>query len=234
MKSLIINLVLGAAILIVLSLSVYSWVGAAAQRNEAAMAEKAAALKPQLYAGQADEGYCSPALKVILKRVLTSCGLVKGGKPGRGCEPIAAKNVASMSGSDFNALFKPMANRASIIQFDSDSAELDDAAKKLLRDSFSDQKGASYFFVVSRASTSGSSAHNKELSEKRGNAVLDFLKANFNDPDLEQEVGLLWLGDEFAQLDKEYCDWKRSRPDGKCNSETLNRSAFITWVDCRL
>jgi len=139
-----------------------------------------------------------------------------------------------MSGGDFNALFKPMAKRAAIIQFERDKADLDDSARALLDEKFSDQGGASYFFVVSRASPEGSAVHNSELSERRANAVLDYLKSKYNDPDLEQEVGLLWLGEEFAQLDQEFCLWKRSRQDTVCDANELNRSAFITWVDCRL
>jgi outer membrane protein OmpA-like peptidoglycan-associated protein len=181
----------------------------------------------------ADESYCTPELKQILKRVLTSCGLIKEGQK-RGCQPLQAKSVAAMSGGDFNALFKPMAKRAAIIQFELDRADLDAAAISLLDEKFSDQAGASYFFVVSRASPEGSAIHNSELSERRANAVLDYLKSKYRDPDLEQEVGLLWLGEEFAQLDQEFCNWKRSRQDVACGSNELNRSAFITWVDCRL
>jgi hypothetical protein len=45
---------------------------------------------------------------------------------------------------------------------------------------------------------------------------------------------LLWLGNEFAQLSTSYCDWTTSRPDEKCDDEAINRSAFVSWVDCRL
>ena len=62
--------------------------------------------------------------------------------------------------------------------------------------------------------------------------MLDHIKSKFNDPELEQEVGLLWLGEEFAQLDREFCQWKRSRAE--CTAADLNRSAFIAWIDCRL
>ena len=46
--------------------------------------------------------------------------------------------------------------------------------------------------------------------------------------------GLLWLGNEFAQLSKDYCTWPSSRGDVKCDEEAINRSAFVSWVDCRL
>ena len=55
-----------------------------------------------------------------------------------------------------------------------------------------------------------------------------------NDPELDKKVGLLWLGNEFAQLSKAYCGWSTSRPNEKCDDEAINRSAFVSWVDCRL
>jgi hypothetical protein len=50
-------------------------------------------------------------------------------------------------------------------------------------------------------------------------------------------VGLLWLGEEFAQLDPSFCNWRRSAgegDEGSCSAEDVNRSAFITWIDCTL
>ena len=55
-----------------------------------------------------------------------------------------------------------------------------------------------------------------------------------NDPQIDKKVGLLWLGNEFAQMSKDYCNWSTSRPDEKCDDEAVNRSAFVSWVDCRL
>src|SRR6476661_10549812 len=66
-------------------------------------------------AAASDVAYCSPQLKKILRRVLMSCGLV-GGNAARGCQPVQAKNVATMSGADFNALFQPMKERGGIVQ----------------------------------------------------------------------------------------------------------------------
>ena len=184
-------------------------------------------------ASAANEGYCSGNLKQILRRVLTSCGLIQGGGS-RGCQPLQARQMAAMSGGDFNSLFTPLSQRAAIIQFDLDKADLDEAAMALLEKTFADQRGASYFLVVSRASPEGSVEHNRELSRHRADAVLEHIKGKFNDPELEQEVGLLWLGEEFAQLDQEFCQWKRSRAEGACTTADLNRSAFIAWIDCRL
>jgi outer membrane protein OmpA-like peptidoglycan-associated protein len=139
-----------------------------------------------------------------------------------------------MSGGDFNALFSPLADRAAIVQFDKDSDTLDAASAELLEKTFSDRRGASYFFVVSRASPEGSVEHNRDLSHRRGSAVLEHVRSKFQDPDIEQEVGLLWLGEEFAQLDQQFCQWKRSRAGDVCDTAALNRSSFIAWIDCRL
>jgi len=226
-----IHLALFLAVLVLLSGTVALWVHAASSRLAAIFSAgkgPAAAV-----ATAADEGYCTGALKQILRRVLTSCGLIKGGTQ-RGCQPMQARSVAAMSGDDFNALFVPLADRAAIIQFDQDSAELDADAVALLDKTFASQRGASYFLVVSRASPEGALAYNRELSRKRAQAVLDHIKGRFSDPDLEQEVGLLWLGAEFAQLDKDFCQWHRSRPGEACSTAHLNRSAFIAWIDCRL
>lgn len=184
-------------------------------------------------ASAADETYCTPDLKKVLRRVLQSCGLMGAGG-GRGCQPLEARNVATMSGNDFNALFRPMKERGGIVQFDLDASTLDMQDTALIDKVFSEQKGASYFFVVSRASPEGSAEHNRELSKQRAESVLAHLRQKFQDPDLDKEVGLLWLGEEFAQLDNEFCGWTRSGEATNCSSETLNRSAFIAWIDCTL
>jgi hypothetical protein len=168
----------------------------------------------------------------VLRRVLTSCGLIGG--EGRGCQPADAKAVASLGGGDFNALFLPLADRAGIVQFDNDSDELDARDKKLLDEIFTDQRGASYFFVVARSSPDGDALYNQALSQRRGDAVLTHLQETFQDPDLEKEVGLLWLGEEFAQLDEGFCDWSRSGGADECSGTELNRSAFVAWIDCTL
>lgn len=223
------HLLLATIALVVVSGLVTVWVHRAAVR----LADAQAASSGVAVASAADEGYCTGQLKAILRRVLTSCGLLQGGSS-RGCQPVEARNVAAMSGHDFNALFVPLADRAAIVQFDQDSAELDPTALALIDKTFADQRGASYFLVVSRASPEGPVAYNRELSRKRAEAVLDHIRGRFKDPDLNQEVGLLWLGEEFAQLDKEFCTWDRSRANEPCTTADLNRSAFIAWIDCRL
>jgi len=184
-------------------------------------------------AAASDEDYCTVELRKVLRRVLQSCGLQASGEV-RGCQPLEARKVATISGSDFNALFVPLAERAGIIQFDMDSDELDADDVVLLDRLFADQRGASYFLVVARASPEGSAVHNRQLSQRRGEAVLKHLRETFDDPDLDREVGLLWLGEEFAQLDQQFCTWQRSGPADRCRSADLNRSAFVAWIDCRI
>lgn len=225
---------LGGIGLALTSLVLGTWIHSADARMQEAAAAREAGKAPEVaVASSSDKDYCTSELKPILRRVLTSCGLLKGGTT-RGCQPLEAKSVAAMSGGDFNALFLPLADRAAILQFDKDEAVLSESSQQLLDKTFADQRGASYFFVVSRASPEGSVAHNQDLSMRRAEAVLSHLKENYKDPDLDQEVGLLWLGEEFAQLDQEFCGWQRSKNEGPCSAEELNRSAFIAWIDCRL
>jgi outer membrane protein OmpA-like peptidoglycan-associated protein len=224
---------LAGACLVIPSAMVGLWVAGAGTRLHEL--EAATPDTPQVaVAAAADEGYCSGDLKKILRRVLQSCGLLASGEV-RGCQPLEAKSAfGTVSGADFNALFLPLSDRAGIIQFDMDSEELDPNDTALLDRVFSDQRGASYFFVVARSSPEGSDVHNRELSQRRGESVLAHLKQTFNDPDLDTEVGLLWLGEEYAQLDQEFCTWQRSGAAESCQPQDLNRSAFVAWIDCRL
>jgi outer membrane protein OmpA-like peptidoglycan-associated protein len=222
---------LAAGCLLVPSGLTVGWVAAA--RTRLAEAEAAPSENKVAVASAANEGYCSQDLKKVLRRVLQSCGLLTSGEV-RGCQPLEAKSVATLAGTDFNALFLPLADRAGIIQFDKESADLDQGDVAMLDRVFADQRGASYFFVVSRASPEGSQVYNRDLSQKRGQAVLQHLRTTFQDPDLDKEVGLLWLGEEFAQLDEEFCKWQRSGSAESCQSQELNRSAFVAWIDCRL
>jgi outer membrane protein OmpA-like peptidoglycan-associated protein len=181
----------------------------------------------------ADETYCTPQLKQVLRRVLKSCGLLDSGEV-RGCQPADAKQVATLAGADFNALFLPMAERAGVVEFEQNRSDLDTIDQGLVDKLFTDQRGASYFFVVARASPEGSVEHNRELSKQRAQAVMGYLRQKYQDPDLDHEVGLLWLGEEFAQLDQRFCGWQRSGDAQSCENENLNRSAFLSWIDCQL
>ena len=209
-----------------------SWVGSAEERLRAEEAQ-ASGDEAAPTASPADVGYCTPDLKKILRRVLLSCGLISG-EGVRGCQPVQAKSVATMSGSDFNALFRPMKERGGIIEFEQGKTDLGPEDTQLIDQVFSDQKGASYFFVVSRASPEGSVEVNRELSRARAEGVMQHLRQTFNDPDLDKEVGLLWLGEEFAQLEEEFCSWRRSGDPTSCKAEEINRSASIAWIDCTL
>lgn len=208
---------------------VHSWVRGAGERLVTPEAER-----PKVaVADQAEVQYCTPRFKEVLERVLHSCGLAAD-ETRRGCKPSDVKTFASISDDDFNELFTPLKDRGGVIQFDEGMDDLDEAGKKLLDDKWFARKGARYFFVVARASKSGTQSKNRALSHRRANSVMFHLKEVANDPELEKKVGLLWLGNEFAQLSKEYCNWQTSRSDQKCDDEAINRSAFVSWVDCRL
>ena len=178
--------------------------------------------------------YCTDQLKTVLRRVLTDCGLIGVGR--RGCQPGELRQVAQISDADFNALFLPLRVRAGILLFDKGKEDLDEGAKALIDKLWADRRGASYFFVVGRASTDGPTELNRALSHRRVNSVLFHLQERFPDPEgeLEKEVGLLWLGEEYAQLGTEFCGWQRSRTGGECDETTLNRSVILSWIDCRL
>ena len=185
-------------------------------------------------AAQSEVGYCTPRFKEVLERVLHSCGLVGGEGGRRGCQPADVKTFASINDEDFNELFTPLKARGGVVLFDEAKDDLDEKAKKLLEDMWFERKGARYFFVVARASKTGSVDKNRALSHRRANSVMYHLKDVSKDPEIEKTVGLLWLGNEFAQLKKDYCTWNSSRQDAKCDEESVNRSAFVSWVDCRL
>jgi len=225
----------GAAFLLIVTMSTVSWVGSAKSRLADEEAADAPVASKVAVAAAADEQYCTVELKRILRRVLKSCGLLEtAGGGGRGCQPVDAKTVATMSGDDFNALFLPMKERGGIIQFEQGASELDPSDTALVDRIFADQRGASYFFIVARASPEGSVTVNRDLSKARAEALMTHLRTTFNDPDLEREVGLLWLGEEYAQLDESFCEWSRSGEESECKPEDINRSAFVAWIDCRL
>jgi outer membrane protein OmpA-like peptidoglycan-associated protein len=227
-------IIAAAAILLLLSpLLVLFWVNRAESRLEESEQAAQHSTTEVAVAQEANESYCTPELKQILRRVLASCGLI-GASGGRGCQPLEAKNVATMSGNDFNALFLPMQKRGGIIQFDLGSADLDPSDAQLTDKVFADRGGASYFFVVARASQDGATEYNREVSKQRANAIMNRLQQTFEDPDLDKQVGLLWLGEEYAQLDPSFCEWQRSGGVKQCKPEDLNRSAFLAWIDCRL
>jgi outer membrane protein OmpA-like peptidoglycan-associated protein len=184
-------------------------------------------------ADQAEVAYCTPQFKKVLERVLHACGL-EGATSRHGCQPSDVKSFASISDEDFNALFTPLKDRGAVLLFDNASEELDAAGKALLEERWADRRGARYFFAVARASKSGNQTRNRALSHRRANSVKFHVQSVANDPDLDRKLGQLWLGNEFAQLDQAFCDWPNSRPDQKCSGEAINRSVFVSWVDCRL
>jgi outer membrane protein OmpA-like peptidoglycan-associated protein len=219
----------GVVLLLAATLGVKAWVSSATDRLEHPAETKAKVA----IADQAEVAYCTPRFKEVLERVLHSCGLAQD-ETRRGCKPADVKTFASISDSDFNELFTPLKDRGAVILFDEGMQDLDEGAKKLLEDKWFQRKGARYFFVVARASKSGNQAKNRALSHRRANSVMFDLTSVANDPEIDKKVGLLWLGNEFAQLSKDYCGWPTSRPNEKCDEEAINRSAFVSWVDCRL
>ena len=225
--------IVGAALLLIPAVLAVQWTSEAAARLREAETVQGEQEPQVAIAAEANEAYCTPELRKILRRVLQSCGLINSGG-GRGCQPLQARNVATMDDADFNALFLPMKERGGIVQFDKNSSDLDPQDAQILDATFADRRGASYFFVVSRASPEGAVEVNRALSKKRAEAVMNHLEVTFADPDLKKQVGLLWLGEEYAQLDPSFCGWRRSGTVDACTPEDLNRSAFMAWIDCRL
>ncbi|MBM4395139.1 MAG: hypothetical protein FJ087_05570 [Deltaproteobacteria bacterium] len=247
----IVNGVVMVAMVLGLWLGTKGMVGAAVHRldhpDEAGVARAAAPVLTQ-----AEQAYCTEGLKTVLRNVLTKCGLIGGGR--KGCQPKELRNAAQIDDREFNALFAPLAKRGGVILFDPTKSELDAGSKAMIDKLWADQRGASWFFVVARASPDGKTEENEKYSHERANSVLFHLEDRFKDPDIEKKVGLLWLGEEFAQLGTDFCDWDRSRPDVACHRESefagmpkreaakalaqqnkdMNRSAVISWIDCRL
>jgi outer membrane protein OmpA-like peptidoglycan-associated protein len=185
-------------------------------------------------ADHTEEPYCTPQFRAVLSRVVDACGL-SGQDARRGCEPVDVKTFASIDESDFNALFDPLVKRGAIVLFDDNSDKLDESAKKIIDEKWAERRGARYFFVVARASKKGGVDYNRQLSQRRANSVMFQLQETSGEDDLSKQVGMLWLGSEYAQLSKDYCGtWSHSREGKKCDAEAINRSAFISWVDCRL
>jgi outer membrane protein OmpA-like peptidoglycan-associated protein len=219
--------IVGVVAALVPAVLILQWGSAANRRLEHTQAnpEKLAT------ASVSNDTYCTPELKAIVRRVASACGLVDS-TGGRGCQPMDAQKVAALSGGDFNAMFKPLSKRASILQFDLDKKDLDPAAAALVEKAWSDQRGGSFFFVVARASPDGDKQYNQTLSRDRAQAVLTHLRQTFKDSEIDKQVGMLWLGEEFAQLGDEFCSWNRSRE--ACTPADLNRSAFVAWIDCAI
>jgi len=220
-----------SACLLAMVLSVYSSVAGAAER----LANPQVKDEPRVaIADHAELAYCTPPFKKVLERVLHSCGL--GDTTGRrGCKPTDVKTFAEISDEDFNALFTPLKDRGAVILFKTGKYDLDEGARRLVEEKFRDRRGARYFFVVARASKVGNVDKNRALSQQRANSVLFHIKdITQDDPELEKQVGMLWLGAEYAQFSTEYCGWTTSNPEEKCTEQAINQSALVSWIDCRL
>jgi outer membrane protein OmpA-like peptidoglycan-associated protein len=235
------NRPLGPALLVAAGAGALSLLFALISMGASVVSAKQRLLEPEeakpniAIAQQSEVSYCTKDFKEVLERVLHSCGLAEQSER-RGCKPSDIKTFAAISDADFNSLFLPLQQRGGVLMFDDGSDELDAAAKKVLEERWFDRKGARYFFVVARASKTGTPEKNRALSHRRANSVLFYLKeiSGESESELTSKVGLLWLGNEYAQLPQEYCSWPRSRTDARCDEEAINRSAFVSWVDCRL
>jgi outer membrane protein OmpA-like peptidoglycan-associated protein len=226
------GIVIGAAALVVALGVVGNSVASAKHRLE----HPGEADRPAVATAQeAEVAYCTSDFKTVLERVLHSCGLSTTTER-RGCKPSDIKTFAAISDEDFNALFHPLRERGGVLMFDEGSDVLDEAGQKLLEERWFERKGARYFFVVARASKTGTPDQNRALSHRRANSVMFALQtlSGESEEELNQRVGLLWLGNEYAQLSQDYCQWPRSRDQAPCGDEDINRSAFVSWVDCRL
>jgi len=225
----LLNVLLMAGLVTALSLGTRYMVASAAHRIETG---EVVVDHAPVTAAASEKSYCTDSFKGVLRRVLTNCGLIGGGR--RGCRPDEVRNIAKITDEDFNALFKPLSGRGRVVLFDVGREDLNSDAKDMIEELWSNRQGAGYFFVVARASTDGPTVRNRILSHKRANSVLFYLQDRFQDPDIEKNVGMLWLGEEYAQLGTEFCGWKTSRPDVECSEEDINRSTIISWIDCRL
>jgi outer membrane protein OmpA-like peptidoglycan-associated protein len=227
----ILAIVAGCVLLLASGVTVHGQVQAASQRLKTGVADAA---KPAIaIANDAEAPYCTPAFKTVLQRVINACGL-SGAESRRGCQPVDVKTLASISDADFNALFTPLKQRGGVVMFDDGVEKLDEDGKKMIEELWVDRRGARYFFIVARASKTGTQDYNRTLSHKRANSVLFDISDKFKDPNLDKQVGMLWLGNEFAQLGADYCQWNVSRKSSACSAEAINRSAFVSWVDCQL
>ena len=226
------GVVLGGAALVVVSALIIVGVSSAKRRLANMGTHERPAVATAL---EAEVAYCTSDFKTVLERVLHSCGLSTQ-TDRRGCKPSDIKTFAAIDDKDFNALFHPLKERGGVLMFDEGSDMLDEVGQKLLEERWFERKGARYFFVVARASKTGSAAQNRALSHRRANSVMFHLQkiSEETEEELNQKVGLLWLGNEYAQLSEDYCAWPRSRADADCGEEPINRSAFVSWVDCRL
>jgi hypothetical protein len=109
--------------------------------------------KPAVATAQDPEvAYGTPEFKQGLERVLHACGQAKV-EQRRGCKPSDIKAFAAISDEDFNALFHPLRERGGVLLFDDGFDKLDEPAKELLDERWTERKGARYFFVVARLSS---------------------------------------------------------------------------------
>ena len=99
----IVAMVVGVVLLLLPAALALTWMESAEARLVESERTAPAEAPKVAVAQEANQAYCTPELKQILRRVLTSCGLISG-DGARGCEPLEAKNVATMAGADLLVL----------------------------------------------------------------------------------------------------------------------------------
>ena len=136
MNELVLRGLTGAPALLAPVFVVGGWLSSADERLRGRVGEA----EPEVaIASVAEDAYCTPELKKIVRRVATACGLV--GASGRGCQPMQAKQVAQLTDDEFNGLFKPLSERARILQFDADQVDLDEPGRRAVEGAWAEQGG---------------------------------------------------------------------------------------------
>jgi hypothetical protein len=194
---------------------------------------------PALQAAVADHTeapYCTPQFKEVLQRVINACGPRRPGVPSR----LPARRRQD-PGQHQRRRFQRPVHAAG-------PAGGDPALRRRLREAGRGREEAAGGALGGPARRSLFLRRRPGVEERhRGDepgavpqagelgAVLPAGALQGARPGAGQEDRLLWLGKEFAQLTKSYCaDWAHSHTGKPCNEEAINRSAFISWVDCRL
>lgn len=219
------------AVWCVLSLALAASCGEEKKGEEGKAAGAPAKAETPATAPAASDETCGPELKKTLGRVLTACGLIAG-EDAHGEQPARARSVAPITGADFAALFRPVKDRGGVIEFDQGKADLGPEDIQLIDAIFTEQRAARTFLVVSRVPLEGSIEGNRTIARQRAESVMDHLRQQFQDPDLDKEVGLLSLDAERTHLDPELCTWRRSGDPDRCKNEHIDRSAVVAWIDC--
>ncbi len=231
------NLIVAAIVAIVVLafpvVAVVSWTGAASARLDEQ--EATASERPQAgVAQEANESYCTPELKRILRRVLRAAGS-SAARAGAAASRSRRSNVATMERRRLQRAVPPDEGprrdhpvRASVRR-----------ARRGRRDSSSI---ASSPISAARATSSSCRARRPRARPSQPRAQHAARRGRdgpprsetFNDPDLAAtgRPALARRGVRPARSELLRLAPQRQRP--QLRPDDLNRSAFIAWIDCRL